>query len=111
MPNINVCVGAPLIIHPGRDNKAPFEILDILERHGADLSHTVMSHLDRTLYEEAELLEFAVKGCYLEYDFFGVECSHYQVYILYRHCLHACDLGDVRTLYRIPSKARVLSES
>ena len=71
--------GAPLIIHPGRDEKAPFEILDVLEEAGADISHAVMAHLDRTIFDEEVLLKFAERGCYLEYDLFGLECSHYQV--------------------------------
>ena len=71
--------GAPLIIHPGRDEKSPFEILDVLEKAGADLSRTVMSHLDRTIFDNDKLLELAKRGCYLEYDLFGIECSHYQV--------------------------------
>ena len=75
--------GAPLIIHPGRDPKSPLEILEILSQEGADISHTVMSHLDRTVSTEQDLLEVARRGCYLEYDLFGVECSHYQVSTAY----------------------------
>lgn len=74
-----LCAGAPLIIHPGRDERAPFEILDILEASGADISRTVMSHLDRTFFDDKVVLEFAQHGCFLEYDFFGIECSHYPV--------------------------------
>ena len=75
--------GAPLIIHPGRDDRSPFEIISILESAGANIDRTVMSHLDRTLQDEAKLLEFAKLGCIMEYDLFGMECSHYQVrYIL-----------------------------
>ena len=72
-------IGAPLIIHPGRDEQSPFDILDILEAAGADLSRTVMSHLDRTVFDDQRLLELAKRGCYLEYDLFGMECSHFQV--------------------------------
>ena len=43
--------GAPLLIHPGRNETAPLEIIDILDRAGADLSHTIMGHLDRTVFE------------------------------------------------------------
>ena len=46
---------------------------------GADLSRTVMSHIDRTIFDDTKLLEFARRGCYVEFDLFGVECSHYQV--------------------------------
>ena len=73
-------IGAPLIIHPGRVEQSPFDILDILEEAGADLSRTVMSHLDRTVLDDQRLLDFAKRGCYLEYDLFGMECSHYPVY-------------------------------
>ncbi len=53
--------------------------MSILESHGADVSRTVMSHLDRTIQNDKELLDFAQLGCILEYDLFGIECSHYQV--------------------------------
>lgn len=69
----------PLIIHPGRDEKSPFEIIDILREAGADITRTVMSHLDRTLTKEEVLLKFAgYCDCYLEFDLFGIEVSHYQ---------------------------------
>ena len=38
-----------------------------------------MSHLNQTVFDDQRLLELAKRGCYLEYDLFGVECSHYQV--------------------------------
>nr|XP_009510050.1 PREDICTED: phosphotriesterase-related protein isoform X2 [Phalacrocorax carbo] len=40
-------LGCPVIIHPGRNSNAPFQIIRILEEAGADASKTVMSHLDR----------------------------------------------------------------
>ena len=78
--NLNLhSTGAPLIIHPGRNPKAPFEILDVLEQAGADISRTAMSHLDRTISDVDELLRLAERGCYLEFDLFGIEVSNYQV--------------------------------
>ena len=41
----------------------------------------VMSHLDRTIFDDSKLLELARRGCYLEYDFFGLECSNHEVSI------------------------------
>ena len=38
--------GCPVIIHPGRDPLAPFQIIRILQEAGGDASKTVMSHLD-----------------------------------------------------------------
>ncbi|XP_062423709.1 phosphotriesterase-related protein isoform X2 [Rhea pennata] len=40
-------LGCPIIIHPGRNSDAPFQIIRILQEAGADTSKTVMSHLDR----------------------------------------------------------------
>lgn len=65
--------GAPLTIHPGRSAKAPLEIIGILSRAGADIGHTVICHLDRTLRQMEDLYKLAETGCYLEYDLCGNE--------------------------------------
>ena len=65
--------GAPLVIHPGRHEDAPLEILQILKEAGADLGHTVMSHVERTLFEAENRYAIARSGCYLAYDLFGNE--------------------------------------
>ncbi|KAM6214696.1 N-acetyltaurine hydrolase [Rhynchocyon petersi] len=72
-------LGCPVIIHPGRNPSSPFEIIRILQEAGADVSKTVMSHLDRSILDKKELLEFAQLGCYLEYDLFGTELLTYQL--------------------------------
>ena len=69
--------GAAILIHPGRNEAAPFEILDVLAGAGADISRVIMGHLERTIYDEQTLLRLAEKGCYLEYDIFGWESSYY----------------------------------
>lgn len=69
--------GAPLMIHPGRDARAPFAILDVLRDAGADLSRTVMCHIDRTLGDAAALRRLAATGCVIEFDLFGWEGSYY----------------------------------
>ncbi|XP_053323539.1 phosphotriesterase-related protein [Spea bombifrons] len=71
-------LGCPVNIHPGRDSDCPFEIIRILLESGADVSKIVMSHLDRTIFDEKKLLEFAELGSYLEYDLFGTEMLNYQ---------------------------------
>ncbi|XP_010605402.1 phosphotriesterase-related protein isoform X2 [Fukomys damarensis] len=40
-------LGCPVIIHPGQSPSAPFQIIRVLQEAGADISQTVMSHLDR----------------------------------------------------------------
>ncbi len=69
--------GASILIHPGRDNDAPREILDVLAESGADLGRVIMGHLDRTTADYGVLTAIAQSGCYLEYDLFGLESSHY----------------------------------
>jgi len=44
---------------------------------GADLSRTVMCHVDRTLADPAALRRLAETGCIVEFDLFGYEGSYY----------------------------------
>ena len=69
--------GAPLSIHPGRDETSPFEVIEILREMGADLSKTIMAHIDRTVFVRDNLKAIADMGCYLEWDLFGREQSLY----------------------------------
>lgn len=69
--------GAPMLIHPGRDEMSPLEIIEILAESGADLSHTIMGHLDRTVFLDDTLMQIADSGCYMEWDLFGIEESYY----------------------------------
>ena len=71
--------GAPIIVHTPCNEKATFEILDVLEEVGGDATRTVFSHLDRTFFDNDALLGFAKRGCYMEFDMFGLEISHYSV--------------------------------
>jgi phosphotriesterase-related protein len=64
--------GAPLNIHPGRQNNdSVLEIVDILSKADADLSRTVISHVDIRVRDEKVRNQVAKAGCYLEYDCFG----------------------------------------
>lgn len=69
--------GAPLMIHPGRHEQAPEAHLEEIRKTGLDLGRVIMCHVDRTVSDPARLLAIAATGCYLEYDLFGMECSHY----------------------------------
>jgi phosphotriesterase-related protein len=72
--------GAPLSVHPGRKPKPDVsgcrEIISILSEAGADVRHTVLCHIDRTLRKPEERQQVATTGCYLEYDIFGWEGYH-----------------------------------
>jgi phosphotriesterase-related protein len=69
--------GAPLMIHPGRDPRAPLEAMRIVREAGGDAQRTVMAHIDRTLFSLADMTALARTGCCLEFDLFGKESSYY----------------------------------
>ena len=69
--------GAPLLIHPGRGETAPLEIAEVLDSVGTDLTHTVIGHLDRTVFEKSTLKALAETGVFLEWDLFGREQHYY----------------------------------
>ncbi len=69
--------GAPLMVHPGRNDGAPEEIVEILRDVGADIERTIMCHIDRTIFDKDTLRKLAETGVVLEYDLFGHEHSVY----------------------------------
>ena len=87
--------GAPLLIHPGKHHDSPMEIVKIIRDSGGNVSKTVMSHLDRTIYDYDGLIELAKTGCILEHDFFGIEVS------LYQHNPSVDFLSDAQRIHRI----------
>lgn len=72
-------LNCPVTFHPGRNPKAPFEIIRIYTEAGGNVDKAIMSHLDRTIDDKCQLLEFAKLGCYTQFDLFGTECSFYQL--------------------------------
>ncbi len=69
--------GAPLMIHPGRNERAPMEIAEFVDKEGGDLRRTVMCHIDRTIADVRQVVDLAQTGIWLEYDLFGLETSYY----------------------------------
>jgi phosphotriesterase-related protein len=69
--------GAPLMIHPGRDQTAPMQIVELIGKQGGDLRRTIMCHIDRTISDDRHLFDLAATGVWLEYDLFGLENSYY----------------------------------
>ena len=65
--------GAALNVHPGQGEEAAMEIVRILDDAGADLTRTVIDHIDRAVRKSENRIELAKTGCYLEYDLFGRE--------------------------------------
>ncbi len=69
--------GAALLIHPGRDPAGPLEATEVVTGAGGDLTRTIVGHIDRTLFDQDDMIELARTGCYVEFDLFGQESSHY----------------------------------
>ena len=65
--------GAFINIHTGRSPNSPFEVVEFLDRAGADVTRVVLSHIDRTLFTHEDRVRLARTGCVIEYDLFSLE--------------------------------------
>jgi phosphotriesterase-related protein len=71
--------GACLSVHPGRNLNAPFEVVEILQKAGAELGRVILCHTDARVRDHNERLKLLEKGCTLEYDLWGWE-GHFPTY-------------------------------
>ncbi len=69
--------GAALNVHPGRDPDQPQEVADFVTAHGGDPSRLIISHIERTIFDDQRLFRLADTGCVIEFDLFGNEQSLY----------------------------------
>jgi phosphotriesterase-related protein len=69
--------GAALNIHPGRHQDQPQEVADFIAANGGDPSRTIISHIDRTIFDADRLLRLADSGVVIEFDLFGQEHTYY----------------------------------
>jgi phosphotriesterase-related protein len=69
--------GAAINVHPGRHPDQPQEAADFIRAEGGDLSRVVISHIDRTIFDEERLLRLADTGVVVEFDLFGIETTFY----------------------------------
>ena len=69
--------GAAINVHPGRHPDQPQEVVDFVAAEGGDPTRTVISHVDRTVFDDERLLRLADSGCVVEFDLFGQESSYY----------------------------------
>ena len=90
--------GAALNIHPGRDPDQPQEVADFIVAEGGDPSRTIISHVDRTLFDDDRLLRLADTGCVIEFDLFGLEASYYPLDLRVDMPNDAMRLQLIRTL-------------
>lgn len=86
--------GAPVNIHPGHSPNLIFEIIEVLNQAGADISRVAMSHIERTIFDHNMRVELAKTGCYLEYDSFGFEGYHPVRHVLSEENPVKCDIPN-----------------
>ncbi|MER9052251.1 hypothetical protein NKH89_34555 [Mesorhizobium sp. M0923] len=69
--------GASVNIHPGRHEDQPQEIAEFVDANGGRIDRTILSHIDRTIFDVDRLLQLADTGCVIEFDLFGQEQGYY----------------------------------
>jgi phosphotriesterase-related protein len=69
--------GASLNVHPGRHEDQPQEVAAFVKAEGFPTERIVISHIDRTIFDEARLLKLAETGVVIEFDLFGQENAFY----------------------------------
>lgn len=70
--------GAAVNVHPGREADQPMEVAQFfLDTPGSDITRLVLSHMDRTIFDDDRLKALADTGCVLEWDLFGQENTYY----------------------------------
>ena len=71
--------GAALMIHPGRHERLPLAIVDLIRRKAPISRAPSCATSSAPSPIRAVLLELAATGVWLEYDLFGLETSYYPV--------------------------------
>lgn len=69
--------GASLNVHPGRHPDQPKKVADFVRSTGGIVERLIVSHIERTIFDEERLLRLADTGAVLEFDLFGWEQSAY----------------------------------
>jgi len=69
--------GTAVNVHPGRHPDQPQEVADFAAARGADPARIVISHIDRTIFDDERLMRLADSGVVIELDLFGQEQSYY----------------------------------
>jgi phosphotriesterase-related protein len=71
--------GAAINVHPGRHPDQPKEVADFIRVKGGRMDRVIISHIDRTVFDDERLRRLADTGCVLEWDLFGQESSYYRL--------------------------------
>jgi len=102
-------LGAGMYVHPGRNDRAPLEIVETLGSSGANLRRVVICHMDRCGYSLETRLELLKAGCFIEYDLFGFEGYYPARVALAEGKLPDCpnDVGRVKEIIDLIEKGYI----
>jgi phosphotriesterase-related protein len=76
---IGARTGLAVTVHPGRDEAALREIIEIASREALAPERLILCHIDRTLFSLDAMIRIARLGAVLEFDFFGIETTRYWI--------------------------------
>jgi phosphotriesterase-related protein len=88
--------GAAITVHPSPSDDLVLEIVDTLDHAGADLSRTIICHIDLWTYSRDTCRRLADAGCYLEYDRFTTVPEVYPPF--YLRGRHLTPLSDIQKI-------------
>jgi phosphotriesterase-related protein len=71
--------GAAINVHPGRHPDQPREVVDFIRVKGGRMDRVIISHIDRTVFDDERINRLADTGCVLEWDLFGQESAYYRL--------------------------------
>lgn len=95
--------GVAISIHPGSDDREILDVIEILSKAGADLRHTIISHVVKRGFSLETLKRLADAGCFLEIDSFGHDTMNAMPYILAenRRILNPSDIEQIDAVIRL----------
>jgi len=89
-------VRAPLSIHISGWGRQGHRILDIVEKEGADISHTIINHMNPSMYDLEYQTSLAKRGAFIEYDLIG-----HNFYYPQRKVQCPCDKENAEAIKRL----------
>jgi phosphotriesterase-related protein len=94
--------GVAISVHPSANDKAGWEIVQILKEAGADLNHVIIGHMDLFNYTEATCGKIMDAGCNIAFDNFGHE-GFYQIPLV-QGDFEMADINTVRKIVKLIKK-------
>jgi len=93
--------GTAINIHPSSKGDLVLEIINILDKAGADLNRTTISHVSHFGFSRTTLHRLADAGCYIEIDNFGRPAVPFPPFVFGRHIDTPSDTQRIDTILQL----------